>query len=99
MIEREETGDGIRITSHDMKEREEDCDTRAAIDRLHESRGVLGFHHVLSVIFLVRARENENLSIPREDWLETTPRLREKAFIADDAAELLRPRVAGNPSR
>ena len=96
MIAREKTNDGMRITFQDMDEGQYYSNAGAAVQRLDQGRG-RGFPQVCTVIPFVGAGKDEHLPIGGVERFQPGTRLLEKARITDEAAELLRSAIAGNP--
>jgi hypothetical protein len=88
VITREEGGQSILITLHDPKERHDNGDTCATIQRLLENTGIARVTYVIAIISFVGARKNENLSIASEERVKTCARLAKEALFTDDPTKL-----------
>ena len=71
-----------------MKERRNNRDPCASINRLFDNAGIARIDQVIAIISFVGAGKNENLSIAHEDRVKACARLPKKALFTDDATEL-----------
>jgi hypothetical protein len=91
VITREEGSQSIMITLQDAKEGQDNGDTCATIQRLLDDTGIARVGQVVTIISLVGARKNENLSIAYEERVKTCARLAKKALFTDDPTKLFGP--------
>ena len=97
MIAGKECHDRVRISLHDLNERDDDTGRSATVHGLCNDERVFGVRKFLGIVSFMGVRDHECLPIARKQRIKTSAGLTQEALSTDNRAELFRAIVSRDP--